>query len=188
MKEVDTNQRGHFCSLLFRSACQWPWGRSKTSFIRSLSGALGSSLSISPMAARAWCECLRLCWGWPSCLRRWIHQALTSFLVLCFGSIFGTRCFKPGELPLLDELGDVSGVVEGLPKFSIDDPLLLHLKNCDVHNLSDCSMVESLELPFAFGSQSPGFRSHPEGSAQWWLKAQQLLELLGGALVSPSVD
>jgi hypothetical protein len=74
--------------------------------------------------------------------------------------------FKPGELPLFDEIGDVSDVVEGLTKLSIRDSLFFHFKHRDIHDLPDCGMVEPLEFPFAFDSQGPGLRP-PEGSVQW---------------------
>ena len=95
--------------------------------------------------------------------------------------------FEPGELPLFDELRDVADAVEGFTELSICDSLLLHLKHRDVHDLADCGTVEPLELPLAFGGQSPGLCS-PEGSLQWWLEMQQLLEVLGDVLVPPNVD
>ena len=75
--------------------------------VHSLNGALGSPLSISPIATRAFrYECLRLCWGWPSRLGCCCctQQVLTSFLVFCFGSIFRTCSSQLSCLSLMNSV------------------------------------------------------------------------------------
>ena len=41
-------------------------------------------------------KCQRWCWGWSPCHGCWI-QALTSYLMFCFGSIFNTCFSQTGE-------------------------------------------------------------------------------------------
>jgi hypothetical protein len=155
------------------SLCHWSWGSSTTFSVHFLNGALGSLLSILPMVVRAFRqECLRLCWGWPLCLGC-VIQALASFLVFCFGSIFRTCADQVSRLSLMNPAMFLmlSLSCKKLTKLLICDSLLLHFKHCDVHDLADRCMMKSLKFPFAFSSQGPGFHS-PDCSVEWQLKAK----------------
>ena len=66
--------------------------------------------------------------------------------------------FKPGELPLFDELRHVSDVVEGLTGLLIHDSLLLHLEHRDVHDLADCGLRRAEIDEVSFRSQRSASR------------------------------